>query len=245
MLRDYQDAYGHMLKDYLDGKGGWEIVESSVGYFSVSGGPEQYFSEYDDWADHDKEAMKYVQGRVLDVGCAAGRHSLYLQERGFEVVGIDDSPLAVEVCRKRGLRDVRAMSLMQVSKAMGEFDTVLCLGGSFSYMFARKRIGWLLKKIYGLTTREGRIVARIRNPYVTVLPEFLELHELNRQQGKMAGEMRLRIRYKRYVTPWIDYFMLSPEELEDFLAENGWRIEYLNEGDDGLYLAIMEKEYEP
>ena len=39
MLKDYQDAYGHMLQDYLDGKGGWEIVESSVGYFSVSGGP--------------------------------------------------------------------------------------------------------------------------------------------------------------------------------------------------------------
>jgi hypothetical protein len=215
MVRDQQDVYGHMLQDYMEGKGGWEIVESSVGYFSISGGPEQYFSEFDNWSDHDRDAMEHVQGRVLDVGCAAGRH--------------------------RGLKDVRLMSLMQVTKAMGLFDTVLCLGGSFSYMFARKRMRWLLNKLHRLTSWEGRIIARIRNPYVTELPEALEMHEHNRQQGKMPGEMRLRIRYKKYVTPWIDYFMLSPEELEGFLTEAGWYIEHLDEGDDGLYLVVMGK----
>ena len=34
----------------------------------------------------------------------AGGYSLYLQEKGFAVVGIDNSPLAVEDCRARGLR---------------------------------------------------------------------------------------------------------------------------------------------
>jgi hypothetical protein len=109
-------------------------------------------------------------------------------------------------------------------------------------MFARRRMRWLLRRIHGLTTRSGRIVARIRDPYVTELPEALEMHEQNRQQGKMPGEMRLRIRYKRYVTPWIDYFMLSPKELEGFLVENRWRIDRVDEGVDGLYLVVIGKE---
>jgi 2-polyprenyl-3-methyl-5-hydroxy-6-metoxy-1,4-benzoquinol methylase len=40
--------------------------------------------------------MQFVKGRVLDVGCGAGRHSLYLQEKGFDVLGTDISPLASE-----------------------------------------------------------------------------------------------------------------------------------------------------
>jgi 2-polyprenyl-3-methyl-5-hydroxy-6-metoxy-1,4-benzoquinol methylase len=45
-----------------------------------------------------EEAMQFVKGRVLDVGCGEGRHSLYLQEKWFDVLGIDISPLAIKVC---------------------------------------------------------------------------------------------------------------------------------------------------
>jgi 2-polyprenyl-3-methyl-5-hydroxy-6-metoxy-1,4-benzoquinol methylase len=58
--------------------------------------------------------MKSVKGRVLDIGVGAGRHSLYLQEKGFNVLGIDVSPLILEVCRKRGLKKSK---LMQIESA--------------------------------------------------------------------------------------------------------------------------------
>ena len=35
-------------------------------------------------------------GRALDVGCGTGTNALYLAERGFEVLGVDISPRAVE-----------------------------------------------------------------------------------------------------------------------------------------------------
>ncbi len=47
-------------------------------------------------------------GRALDVAMGTGRNALYLASRGYEVTGIDISPLAVERCRqeaqRRGLR---------------------------------------------------------------------------------------------------------------------------------------------
>ncbi len=45
-----------------------------------------------------------VPGPALDLGCGAGQVALHLQGPGCEVVGIDVSPRAVEVCRRRACR---------------------------------------------------------------------------------------------------------------------------------------------
>ncbi len=34
--------------------------------------------------------------RILDVGCGAGRHTLYFARRGFEVYGFDEDEAAIE-----------------------------------------------------------------------------------------------------------------------------------------------------
>jgi SAM-dependent methyltransferase len=48
---------------------------------------------------------KYLRGdtpmQVLDVGCGTGSNMLMLAEEGFQVSGIDSSPVAVERCRAR------------------------------------------------------------------------------------------------------------------------------------------------
>ena len=48
-------------------------------------------------------------GEVLDAGCGEGATSLYLAERGFTTVGLDQSPTAIELARteaaRRGLTD--------------------------------------------------------------------------------------------------------------------------------------------
>lgn len=39
-------------------------------------------------------------GRVLDLGCGLGRHTLYLAARGLDVVGMDNAPTALTECRR-------------------------------------------------------------------------------------------------------------------------------------------------
>ena len=77
MLTDAQDAFGHELLDHLAGGPTWEIIERDDGMFSVGLGAELYFSDYEDWPAAEKQAMTYVRGRVLDIGCGAGRHALH------------------------------------------------------------------------------------------------------------------------------------------------------------------------
>jgi len=103
VLTKSQDAQGRAMYDYYKGKQVSEIIERDDGYIDTSEGPKVYLSEYKDWSLHVRQAMKYVRGWVLDIGCGGGRHSLYLQNKGFDVLGIDTSPYALKVCKLRGL----------------------------------------------------------------------------------------------------------------------------------------------
>ena len=241
MLKDWQDAFGHEIHDYFKGKGGYEIIERDDGFFSISSGPQLYFLEYEEWPASEQEAMKYVRGKVLDVGCGAGRHSLYLQEQGFDVVGIDNSPLAIEVSKARGLQNAQILSITQITRQLGVFDTILMLGNNFALVGNPKRAKWLLRRFHKMTSEAGRIIAQTRDPYETKLPEHLEYHAHNREKGKMPGEARIRVRYKKYATPWIDFLMISKEEMRTILEGTNWEVRDFIDGEQAIYVAILEK----
>jgi SAM-dependent methyltransferase len=241
VLKDHQDAYGHEFLDYLQTGKAHEIIEREDGYIDVSGGF-AYLAEYRHWHPIERAAMRYARGRVLDVGCGAGRHALYLQEKGLDVLGIDSSPLAIEVCRQRGLRCAEVRSISQVSTRLGTFDTVLMMGNNFglfgSFMRARK----LLARLGKATSKRGRIVASSMDPYGTEAPEHLVYQAENRARGRMSGQIRLRARYKKYVTPWFDYLLVSQDEMHGILDGTGWVVnKYLDSNGAAGYIAIIDK----
>lgn len=240
-MKDYQDAFGHALYDYLQNNGGAEIIERSDGYMDV-GDIGRYFSEYKDWSPHAKQAMRFVKGRVLDIGCGVGRHSLYLQEKGLDVSGIDVSPLAIEVCQLRGLKKAKVTPITQIDAKMGTFDTLLMLGNNFGLFGNLKRAKWLLKRFHGLTAEKARIIAESNDIYQTTNPIHLAYQEFNRKHGRMSGQIRLRARYKQYATPWFDYLMVSKVEMEGIVQGTGWRVaRFIDPPAGSTYIAILEK----
>lgn len=241
MIERNQDAQGRAMMDFYEGKRAFEIIQRDDGYFDVSGGPELYFREFEDWKDIEKEAMDYVEGRVIDIGCGAGKHSIYLQRNGFEVTGVDISPHAIEVARKRGLEDVRGISISEINQDMGKFRTILLMGNNFGLLESCTGGKEYLRKFHQLTVSKARIIAETRDPYATEMKEHLEYHKFNRERGRMGGQLRLRVLYRKYKTPWFDYLLVSREELEDILRDTGWEIEKIMVGDAGIYIAIMRK----
>jgi len=245
MLGEYEDAQGKAMLDYLNGKKAFEIVERDDGYVDVGEfGPKIYFLPYEKWDKNVKEAMKYVKGRVIDIGCGAGRHSLYLQEKGFKVTGLDISPAAVEVCRKRGLKDVRGLSIDEITGDLGQIDTIIMMGNNFGLFENFTKAKRLLRKFHRITTEDARIIAETRNPYDTDIHEHLEYHERNRKKGRMGGQLKLRIIYKKFRTPWFNYLLVSKEEMKDILKDTGWTLSKTLDGEMGTYIAIIEKHEE-
>ena len=244
MLNDTQDAYGHLILDYYNGQSNVEIVERVDGFITTSRlGPLTYFAEYGDWAEHQKLAMTHATGRVLDIGCGAGRHAIYLQKQGLDVLGVDISPLAIQVCQCRGLKNAIAMPITQLSSKTGTFDTLLMMGHNFGLVENFTRARWLLRRFLKMTSPAGKIIAETHDPYQTTVPGHLAYHQFNRDRGRMGGQIRIRIRYRQYATPWFDYLFVSKPEMEQILHGTGWVIERYIETSDSIptYIAILEK----
>lgn len=241
MVSDEHDAFGHEILDHFNGIDSFEIIERDDGFFAVSPGPELYFSEYDEWVEIDKKAMEYVKGKVLDIGCGAGRHALYLQGLGFDVVGIDNSPKAIKVCRERGLLRAEVLSITQVSKRFGTFDTILMMGNNLRLMGNPKRARWLLRRFAGMTKENARIIAQTINVVQSEMPEHVAYHASNRARGRLPGQIRLRVRYKKFASKWFDWLTVSEDELRELLMGVKWRIHETITGEQGRYTAIIEK----
>lgn len=237
------DAYGQEIFAYWKGRRDVvEIIERDDGMMDISSGPASYFAPYDEWSTEQKEALKLVRGRILDVGCGAGRIALYLQEQGYDVVGIDISPLAIEVCRQRGVKDVRLMSITQINANLGMFDTIVMLGNNFGLFGNLRRARWLLRRWHAMTTPQARILAQTLDPYETGNPDHLAYHTLNRQRGRMGGQARIRVRFKKSVGPWFDYLFVSRDEMRDLVAGTGWGLARTIDSDGPIYVAVLEKD---
>src|ERR1043166_856906 len=116
MLSLNADGCGQLIYAHYKGRTSAEIIQRDDGWFGVSAGAPAYFAPFERWPTVQRRAIPQVRGRVLDVGCGAGRVALYLQERGHDVVAIDISPLAVKTCRLRGVRDARVCSITSVGR---------------------------------------------------------------------------------------------------------------------------------
>jgi SAM-dependent methyltransferase len=241
-----EDAYGQEMWGYFNGKRSFEVVERDDGYVDVSGGAPMYFSAYDDWPEHYKRAMEFVKGRVLDIGCGAGRHSVYLQSKGFDVTGIDVSPLAVKVSRLRGLKKAKVMSISEIGFfKLGSFDTVLMLGNNFGLFGSFNKARLLLKKLSRIASPGGLIIAESNDPYQTDNPFHLQYQKANRRRGRMSGQLRIRIRYMKYVGKWFDYLIVSRPEMEEILKTTGWKVKRFIDSAGSAYVALIQKQRRP
>ena len=241
-MNERQDAYGRLIVAHLEGdRRAREIVERDDGFIEATGGPDAYFLPFRRWPAHQRRAMRFVRGRVLDVGAGAGRVALHLQQRGHEVVAIDVSPLAVEACRRRGVRDARVVRFEDVNESLGSIDTVVMFGNNFGLFGSVPKARRLLRRLERLTTPEARIVAETRDTYTTDDPDHLAYHARNVRRGRMAGQLRIRIRHRSYATPWFDYLIVAPQELRDVVRDTAWKVRRLIKGDGGMYVAVLEK----
>jgi SAM-dependent methyltransferase len=240
-VKENQDAFGHALLDCFEGHETYELIERDDGFLDVSARSSEYFSGYERWSALEHAALEHVRGRVLDVGCGAGRISLHLQERGHEVVAIDISPLAVEVCRRRGVHDARILPITKAGRQLGRFGTIVMMGNNFGLFGSPARARRLLRRFRRIVDSDGAILAQTMDPYRTTDHAHRRYHARNRERGRMAGQIRMRVRYRDYRTPWFDYLFVSAEELKAIVDGTGWAVSELIEAGESRYIAALRK----
>jgi SAM-dependent methyltransferase len=240
-VQPYEDAWGRLLQDFSKGIAATGVLERDDGFVRPTLETAVFFSDYPQWFGSEQLAMEHVHGRVLDVGCGAGRHALYLQGRGHDVLAMDESPLAADVAMERGVNRTAIVSLARVTHHIGTFETILMLCGGFGLFGSPSGARRMLRRFYKMTSSGARILAEGIDPYVTDDPDHLAYLERNRARGRMPGQTRLRIRYRKLRTPWFDLLNVSREEMTEIVAGTGWLVDRIIDENAGEYIAVIAR----
>jgi SAM-dependent methyltransferase len=239
MIPEQGDAFGRALLDEFEGTNVTVVVERDDGLVDTEA-MAWYLSGPRKWHASERKALRYVRGRVLDVGSGAGRVALHLQERGHDVVATDVSPLALEICRRRGVRDTRLLPFTRIDSSLGSFDTIVLYGNNFGLFANPRRARWMLRRLKSVTSEDARILAGCHDPHVTEDPVNRSYLERNRRRGRMAGEARFRVRYLTDATPWFDWLLVSPTEMEEIVAGTGWTLRHVLH-DEANFVGVIER----
>ena len=244
-MKTSQDAYGQMLlAQYRHRTPTAEIIERDDNYIDTGSEAGLYFTEDNDWSPLERRAVEFATGRILDIGCGAGRHAIYLQAKGFDVTGIDSSPGAIRVCKLRGLKKALVRPIEEVDKfKANSFDTIQMFGNNFGLFGSFENARTILKKFARITAPKAQIIAQSRNPYLTNEPEHLAYHRLNKRRGRMGGQLRMRVRFGKTIGEWFDYLFVSPLEMQNILEDTDWQIKKLLAPEAASYFAVLQKKF--
>ena len=238
--RTGDDVYGAILRDALAGQSAMEIVERDDG-FLMAFDARYLLAPFTKWDDPvERQAMRHVRGRVLDVGCGGGRVCLHFQSRGLEIVGVDSSRGAIDACRRRGVRDARMLGIEPIDASLGSFDTVVLLGQNFGMLGSWSKARRVLARLARIATARGRIVAETFDPHAIDEPVQHRYLRRNRERGRMPGQLRVRTRYRDLSTPWFDWLQVSRPELVELLNGTPWQLSRTL-GDGPSYVAIIDR----
>jgi len=196
-----------------------------------------FFRPPSEFTPLETAALDHCRGRILDVGAGTGLHSLVLQEKGFAVTAIDISPLAVDIMKRRGVRDVRCADILHFHEEV--FDTLLLMGHGIGMMETIRGLDDFLKEARRVLSGRGQILADSLDVRATDDPANLSYHQSNRALGRYVGETRIQFQFQEMKGPYCGWLHVDSQTLSEHAQSNGWDCTVLIQQPDGNYLACL------
>ena len=158
----------------------------------------------------ERKALKICNGKVLDVGAAAGCHALVLQKKGFNVTALEKSEKASEIMKKRGIQKVVCTDIYSFSES--KFDSILLLMNGAGIGETIAGLEKLLNHLKTLLTEKGQII--IDSTDIKYLFEEEDGSVwVDLANSSYYGEMEYEVKYKKSVLKFrwlfVDFDLLN------------------------------------
>ena len=196
------------------------------------------FRKYKEMPLLERTALDNCSGRVLDVGCGAGSHALYLQEeKKLDVMAIDISPGAIEIATLRGLKNARTIDFFELKNE--KFDTLLLLMNGTGIIGKLNKLDDFFIHCKSLLTVNGKILID-SSDLRYLLDEDEDGGLWVEMNSDYYGEMEYQNSYKQEISPSFNWLYIDFKMLQLAANNNGFSCRLLKEGEHYDYLAELK-----
>ncbi len=114
-----------------------------------------------------KKHMDYKPSLIADLGCGTGTVCSILAERGYDMIGIDNSDMMLsEAIAKRGERDILYLNQdMTEFELYGTVDVFLSMLDSLNYITSIEELSEVFSLVYNYLNHGGIFVFDVNTPY--------------------------------------------------------------------------------
>ena len=232
-----KDLFGQAIYDYHFNQNPEDLItETSISEADEM--PVEYlFRTYKQMPKIEQKAMQLAKGKVLDAGCGAGSHSLYLQnEKNLEVKAIDISPKAIEVCLDRGIKNAEVINILDLKNE--KFDTIILLMNGIGIAQQLKKISIFLTQLKALLNPGGQILLD-SSDIIYMFDEDEDSGKWIPSERDYYGEVSFTVAYKGENEIPFDWLYIDYNTLQNAAHANGLNCELVIEGENFDYLAKL------
>jgi SAM-dependent methyltransferase len=227
------DPFGEAIRDYFEKGKAPDLIVNSNYTEGEEIAASWFFRTEKEMPAVERAALKRCNGKVLDIGAAAGCHSLLLQKKGFNVTALEKSEKAAEVMKKRGIQKVVCGDIYQFSE--NQFDTILLLMNGVGIGETVAGLEKLLAHIKTLLTEKGQILIDSTDIKYLFKEEDGSLW-IDLANKSYYGEMEYEVKYKKSVSKF-KWLFIDFEKLKKVAKKAGLDCILIESGKNHDFLA--------
>jgi SAM-dependent methyltransferase len=229
------DLFGKAILDYQTNNSP-ENLTTETSISEADEMPVEYlFRSFSEMPLIEQTALELAKGKILDIGCGAGSHSLYLQNKEYDVKAIDISANAIQACILRGLKNAHVQDLLAPENET--FDTILLLMNGTGIFRTLDELPNYLQKLKSLLQPGGQIL--IDSSDLIYMYDENEDGSYSIPAEGYYGELTFTVSYKGQTDEPFPWLYLDYNTLQRAALAYGLQCELIIEGEHYDYLARL------
>lgn len=232
-----KDLFGKAMFDFQTNNSPEDIITETTISEEDEMSVDYLFRSYNEMPKLEQKALQLANGKILDVGCGAGSHSLSLQnDRNLDVTSIDISEKAIETCKLRGVKNAKVQNILDFEEE--KFDTIILLMNGVGIFGKLENSNKFLTKLKSLLNPGGQILLD-SSDIIYMFDEDEDGGKWIPSNNDYYGELVFNISYKGEKEEPFDWLYLDYNTLQNAAVANGLKCELISEGEHYDYLARL------